>query len=191
MWQKPERTWPLPKTASSSKSQPEIKKAIKQENKTKEGVASKTINKFLADVPNFYGCFASNELDNLLIDSLPFSLIVNFDLSGSQGSHWIALHISKRRIEFFDPLGFDLDSWPTFPSKLIRFIQNLSYRRELVISRRLQPENSTLCGFYCIYFIFLRQTNSFNQITNTFSFDLTVNDSKLSDYLSKIDFNKF
>ena len=109
MWQKPERTWSLPKTASSSKSQPEIKKAIKQENKTKEGVASKTINKFLADVPNFYGCFASNELDNLLIDSLPFSLIVNFDLSGSQGSHWTALHISKRRIEFFDPLGFDLD----------------------------------------------------------------------------------
>ena len=179
------------KTSSSSKGQSQIQKALAKEEETKEGVTSDVINNFLVNIPNFYGCFASDELDNFLFDSLPFSIIVNFDPAGSSGSHWVALHVEKRQVEFFDPLGFDMESWPKFPTQLIEFVRNISFHRRLLISRRLQPENSTLCGFYCIYYIAVRMTNTLNHITNKFSLDLSVNDSILSDLLYKTDFNKF
>ena len=174
------------KKTSSSKYRTEIQKEIEKTSKSQTGIDCCKINYFLRKTPNFYGCFSPDELENLLIDSFPIYLIVNLDLSSEDGSHWLALRVSHTKVEVFDPLGFKLDSWPTIPVKLIEFIQKLSYKKQLIISRILQPNNSFLCGFYCIYYILARPFNSFRKIIDSFSLELSKNDHILTNLLYKI-----
>ena len=170
-------------TSSSSNYRSELKKEIEKEEKAKKGIDCCVINKFLVDIPNFLGCFAQNELSCITINSLPLSLIVNFDTSSSRGSHWIALYIDKRSVEVFDTLGFQMNRWPSFPSHLIKFICQLSHTRQLLISSEIQPNGSTFCGFYCLYFIRARQNRTFNSILNRFSIFLSHNDCHLKNLL--------
>ena len=174
------------KKTSSSKYCTEIKKEIEKTSKSQTGIDCCKINYFLRKTPNFYGCFSPDELENLLIDSFPIYLIVNLDLSSKDGSHWLAIRVSYTKVEVFDPLGFKIDKWPSIPVKLIEFIQKLSYQKQLFISRILQPPNSSLCGFYCIYYILARSSNSFQTITNSFSLQLDKNDLILTKLLYKI-----
>lgn len=148
----------------------EIKKAIKQENKDKKGLNSCFINCMLYNVPNFIGCFSQDQLQTLVIRSLPVSLIVNLDTSSSSGSHWIALRIAKKTLEIFDPLGFNVSKWPgKIPYFLFQFLHKFSVHRRVLISREIQPDNSTLCGFYCIFFLYYRLTHTFHDCTKPFS----------------------
>ena len=163
-----------------------IKKAFKKEEKSKEGLNCCTINSLLHNIPNFYGCFSSDQIQNILIHSLPLKLIVNLDDASNNGSHWLAIRVDKRSVEIFDPLGFNLDKWPTIPLRLIDFIRNISHRRKLLISRELQPKESYLCGFYCIFYFLSREISSFHSIVNCFSLDLSKNDRILKNLLYKI-----
>ena len=172
--------------ASSSARNFKIQKEIKKETHEKEGLSCCKINFFLRKIPNFYGCFSPDELDNLLISSLPIKLILNLDYSNKAGSHWIALRIEKSRIELFDPLGFRLNKWPSIPLPFLHFLQQISHRRQLFISRELQPSKSSLCGFYCIYYFLAREKLSFRNIVNSFSLSLRKNDKILSALLYKI-----
>ena len=183
MRQKDERQRIYFKEKTSSNYRSELKKEIEKEKKAKQGIDCCVINKFLSNIPNFLGCFAQNELKNIKVDSLPLSLVVNFDNSWSKGSHWIAIYLTKRSLEVFDSLGFQMNRWPSFPSDLIKFICELSYSRQLLISSEIQPVDSSYCGFYCIYFIRARQNYPFNYILNRFSIFLQHNDAHLRNLL--------
>ena len=172
------------KTSSINHSQ--IKKAIKKEEKIQAGLSCCKINFFLKNIANFYGCFSYDELQSILIDSLPIKIIVNLDNSSGEGSHWLAIRIDKRQVEIFDPLGFNFDRWPHVPFLLISFIKKISFRRRLLISREIQSPNSFLCGFYCIYYFLARENLPFNSIVNTFSTHLVKNDRILKNLLYKI-----
>ena len=174
------------KEKASSVNRSKIKKAFKKEEKTKEGLDCCQINSILQNIPNFYGCFSNDEIQNILVDSLPLKLIVNLDNSSHNGSHWLAIRVDKRSVEIFDPLGFKLDKWPTIPYSLIVFIRNISHRRKLFISRELQPKDSYLCGFYCIFYFLSRDISSLHSIVNCFSPDLSKNDRILKNLLYKI-----
>ena len=174
------------KEKTSSIDRSKIQKAFKKEEKSKEGLNCCTINSLLHNIPNFIGCFSSDEIQNILIDSLPLKLIVNLDNSSKNGSHWLAIRVDKRSVEIFDPLGFKLDKWPTIPFPLIDFIRNITYRRKLLISRELQPRNSYFCGFYCIFYFLSREISSFHAIVKYFSTDLSKNDRILKNLLYKI-----
>jgi len=162
-----------------------IKKAIKNAKNKKEGISASKINCILADTPHYLGCFAQDELSSLHIRSLPVYLIVNFDNSYSRGTHWIALRIDKRRLEIFDPLGFNSQRWPSTPHLLLDFLHKFSVNRKIYTSREIQPYSSTLCGFYCIFFICYRSVHTFSDCTRYFSTILKKNDNILINFFNK------
>ena len=163
-----------------------IKKAIQNKKNQKEGISACSINCILAETSNFLGCFAQDELANLSIRSLPVYRIVNFDSSFSRGSHWIALRIDKKRLEVFDPLGFNSHRWPRTPHLLLDFLHKFSVNRRIYTSREIQPYSSVFCGFYCIFFVVYRSVHTFSDCTRYFSNILKKNDNILINFFNKI-----
>ena len=163
----------------------EIQKEIKKESKTKAGITNFKLLYFLRDFPNFLGCYAEDQLNSLVIKSLPVSFIVNIDHSGLKGSHWILIRIDRKRLEIFDSLGFNIKRWPRLPYFLLDFLHKFSIRRKVFITREIQPYNSTLCGFYCIFFLYYRSFHSFFDCTRLFSIKLRKNDSILINLFNK------
>jgi len=186
MHQKTERSGIRYKKTSSTINKAEIQKEIKKESKTKTGITNIQIHYFLRNFPDFLGCFAEDELKSLIIKSLPVSFIVNIDHSGLGGSHWILIRIDRKRLEIFDPLGFNIRRWPRIPYFLLDFLHTFSIRRKVFITREIQPFNSTLCGYYCIFFLYYRSFHSFADCTRLFSIKLHKNDYILTNLFNKI-----
>ena len=153
----------------------EIQKALK----AKKGLNSDLINQLLKCSPNFIGCFAENELKSLHFGSLPCFLIVNLDSSYMTGSHWIGIGIFKNKLEVFDSLGFDIFNWPRIPCSLMRLLQQAAVSKKVRISKRLQPNSSSLCGLYSVFYVLYRPHFSFKRLQNVFSSKLSRNDCLL------------
>ena len=174
------------KKTSSTINKIEIKKEIKKEKINQLGLSSTKINFFLRDIPNFIGCYAQDELKNIYFQSLPVFFVVNFDSSIYGGTHWIAIYLAKKRLEIFDPLGFNVSRWPNIPNQLLYFLHKFSLHRRVYLMKEVQPYSSTLCGFYCIFFIIFRLTNSFYNCVNIFSDNLTINDKILYKIIDRL-----
>ena len=170
------RYWKLGKQAAFN-CYPRSKKEMQKAKKEKQGITLQKIEKILNCCKSFIGCFARDQLENLAITSFPCFLIVNTDRLGGKGLHWIALRISNRTIELFDSLGLLFQN--QLPLDILAFIQRFTVSRTFKFSVRVQPDNSVLCGFYCMCFIFLRQHCSFRQFQRFFSDDLVGNDSMI------------
>ena len=172
------------KTKTKKNKTQKIKEIVKDIRQKKEASAEK-INSFLCNVPNFIGCFADDELKNLSIQSFPAFLICNLDHSSQIGSHWICLRVDRKTVEIFDPLGFNTELWPKLPFFLLNYLRNLSFQKQILFSRHIQPIKSLLCGYYCIFYVLTRQNHSFNQIVKMFSLHLYKNDSVLTYLFNK------
>ena len=153
-----------------------IQAKIIESKQNKKGTTNSTINHLLNCVPNFIGCYAEDELSSMMFNSFPCFLIVNIDPAHMIGSHWLALGIFPNLIEVFDPLGFDIFSWPSLPHGLLSFLHKLSFRKKVKVIPRLQSKKSTLCGLFCVFYIMLRSKISLSSITGYFSSALVSND---------------
>ena len=167
------RNWKLGKQTSFN-CYPRTSKEIEKAKIKNQGLSSQKIEKILNCCKSFIGCFASDQLENLSLASFPCTLIVNTDYTGTAGSHWICFRISKRTIEMFDSLGLIYDN--KLPKEILAFIHRFLITRKLKFNERLQPDSSLLCGFYCIFFIFLRLHCSFKNIHSYFGENLLTND---------------
>ena len=161
-----------------------IKKKIKKAQKEKILLNSNYLNSTLNCVPSFIGCYSEDQIDNLVFGRLPCFLIVNIDSSNMPGSHWITLGIFQKHIEVFDPLGFNIFNWSRVPCNLISFIHRLSVTRKILISKRVQSDTSNLCGFYCLFYLFLRKTKSMRTILSFFYTELSLNDNVLLNFFT-------
>ena len=173
------RNWKLGKQAASrcySTTNREIKKAKKQ----MQGLSAQEIQKILNCCKSFLGCFASDQLESLSLSFFPCTFIVNTDKNGMSGTHWICIRISKRKVEMFDSLGLVYDN--KLPIEILTFLQRFAVSRDIKLNKRLQPDSSVLCGFYCIFFIFLRQFCSFGQIQKYFVDDLNKNEKIITKF---------
>ena len=170
--------WSRSKTfsATGKDQNQEIVKEAKASKKTKKGLKASKINKFLASNKHFAGCYAQDEIKFLSIQSRCVSFLVNFDERSQRGSHWVALRITRKKIEVFDPLGFNSKVWPKIPFHLLVFLKTLSYHRKIIFNRQIQSVKSSLCGYFCLYFIMARNRFSFQIICSSFSSDLLKND---------------
>ena len=157
----------------------EIEQKIQKTKDHKKAVKASTIQRILKCCPNFVGCFAEDELDNLRIQSFPCFLIVNIDSSSLDGSHWIALGLFADRFEIMDPLGFTIFNWTRVPCNLMNFCHRFGSRRKILVAKRVQPDYSVLCGYYCIHYVIFRQLFSLQKVQSFFSRDLNKNDVKL------------
>ena len=173
------RVWKLGKQAAFrcySRTRQEIKKA-QIEN---QGLSTKKIKEILNCCRSFAGCFACDELESLSLCSFPIYLIVNTDKRGMSGKHWVTIRVSKSHVELFDSLGLLHNN--RLPTEILAFIQPFSISRSFVFNKPLQPRNSVLCGFYCIFYIFLRQYCTFNLIQSFFDTNLSQNDLKIKSF---------
>ena len=153
-------------------------KAKIQKTKIDGLLDKKTIENFLSCRNSFVGCFAADEISDLMVKS-PCFIIVNLDNRNMSGSHWIAIGCFEKKIEIFDPLGFDLFDWPRIPCTLLNFLHKYSFSRKIKISKRLQSPKSVLCGLFCVFYIMTRSFKSFDYIQSVFSSNLNRNDSIL------------
>ena len=145
-----------------------MQKAIKKAQKTKTGISRLGILKHLQFTKDFIGVYAEDEVSNLSINTFPSFLIINLDPSHMRGSHWLAIRISRSSLEIFDPLGFQILSWPRIPCHLLNFLRRWSSHRKTFISPVIQSHSSVLCGFYCIAFTICRQVLSFKEFLKYF-----------------------
>ena len=161
-----------------------------QKEKTKNkingpvGVSSTVLVSALNCFPHFIGCVAENEIDDLVFGRLPCFIIVNIDSSNLPGSHWLALGIFAKSIEILDPLGFDIFNWSRIPCILLNFLHRMSVTRKVVIGKRIQSDKSTLCGFYCLFYMFMRRHMSMRRLLSYFYSKLSFNDSVLLNFFS-------
>ena len=66
---------------------------------------------------NFLGCYASDQI-NILPKTLPKSLIINTANSDTDGEHWVALVLQKKRCFYFDSFGL-----PIMNKNILNFLQ--------------------------------------------------------------------
>ena len=115
------------------------------------------------------------------IDTLPkripinYFLICNTDTSSGPGIHWFALfRASKSNLECFDSLGVN-----TAKQQILRAINFSGVKKLKFNESQLQPNNSSLCGQFSIYFLFERLHNldyKFHELLNElFSDNLDTN----------------
>ena len=156
-----------------------IKEKAKICKKTSSGVSSRVLIRFLSGARNFIGIFAQDELAKLTISNYPSYFIVNLDSKNLPGSHWIAIGVFSRKLEIFDPLGFSIFSWPTIPCDLLHFLLKFATGRKITICKTIQSNKSTLCGFFCTFYVLARNYLSFRGIQSYFSSKLSLNDSIL------------
>ena len=177
--QRHDRGWKLAKQTARNCNQ-SFEAKIKQAWKKEITISTNFLNESLKNTANYLGCYAENQLNDLRITSFPCYLIVNIDSSDMVGSHWVALGLFRENIEIFDSLGFDMFNWTRIPCNLFNFLHRQSRNKRVIISPRIQNDESSMCGFYCIYYIISRAFNTFTSLTNYFDLnDLTLNDSKL------------
>lgn len=100
---------------------------------------------------HFLGVRALNQLPKRLKKMAQLCFIMNSDPSDLPGKHWLAVYIdtAKRTAEVFDSYG----QLP--PNRLQHWfaMQNLrwTFNRQF-----MQGPLSTLCGFYCLFFLHMK-----------------------------------
>ena len=174
------RFWEFAKQEKNNCRQAAVQKELKKAFKKKSGLASNIINKMLVCSSNFIGCYAENEVESLSFGSLPCFLIVNLDSTNMNGSHWIALGIFKSKIEIFDSLGFDIFNWPRLPSKLLIFLRKMSISKRVKVSKRLQSNDTSICGLYAIFYVKYRPYFSFSSLQKLFTSNLVVINTRVT-----------
>ena len=145
------------------------------------GFNEKIIQEILKCQHSFAGCYSADELNNLIVKS-PCFIIVNLDDRNMKGSHWLAIGCFDKKLEIFDPLGFNIFAWPRLPCSLLHFLHKYSFSRQIKISKRLQSTKSNLCGLYCIFYVMNRRFKSFESLQSVFSSQLSLNDSILAKF---------
>ena len=116
--------------------------------------------------------------------SLPTALIINTDMSKyGDGEHWVAIYVDKKKnVFYFDSFGVILD--PIYQN-IVSWGECFSSM--LYNKRHLQHPFSTLCGGYCVMFIFCMSNGySFSSFLNLFGNDFRLNDALVRGFISKI-----
>jgi len=130
----------------------------------------------------YLGTFACDQLPESVYN-YPCSMIVNTDPSFKSGEHWVAIYFDQEHCcEYFDSFGL----LPYIPS-IVNFIKNNSTSLSSYNYFHLQSVYSSVCGLYCIYFLYQRcRKISFNEVLKLFSFrDHKLNDAIICNFIYK------
>ena len=118
------------------------------------------VSRIISSIPlggrrlRWLGVFARDELPDLPMEKRPFALVINTDPHDKPGQHWLAIYAPiEGPYELFDSFGLA----PSFYA--------LDFVGPTHSLYSLQSYSSSLCGHYCIYFIYLRsREHSFQNI---------------------------
>ena len=159
-----DRIWQLGKQAARRCSQ----NPTREVETTQKALTAQDLNNLLTCLPNYIGTFAENQFSSITVNQFPTFIIANVDSYHMKGSHWLAIGIFEKRLEIFDPLGFTIFNWNRIPCSLLNFLHRMSVTRKVVVSPRIQPSGSHMCGYYCIFYMLLRSITSLRRIISYF-----------------------
>ena len=112
--------------------------------------------------PYFDGVFSVDTLKE--IKTKPELIICNTDPSNKPGKHWLLFFFHNNRAYYYDSLGNKLEYYgKDFTEFVKRF--SIFYESSKI---RTQPKNSSLCGYYCLYFAYkICKGNNMHDIINS------------------------
>ena len=125
----------------------------------------------------FRGVLPKNQLPTNLNNKKCHSYIVNLDKFGYPGSHWVAFFIDHHYVYYFDSYGIN----PQIDEYIMNFSNNLFRDKLLYSDTQIQSTTSSVCGLYCIYFLYIMNTKlfSFIDFVNLFNDNHNINDHKI------------
>ena len=118
----------------------------------------------------FKGVYSANTLPNIRREKSKEAkaYVFNLDPSYLPGSHWVAVYSNRKGIEYFDSYGL-----PPSTDRIRRLLGS----RCKYNTKRLQSFYTTVCGQYCLYFIWKRcHGQSMETILQSFGENTTLND---------------
>ena len=104
-------------------------------------------------IPDFDGVYPINHLPITYKKS--YKLIVNLDSDNLPGTHWIAVFVRPNK------KGFVLDSLGYPPPLKLQHWLNIRGIEWECNKRQVQASESTMCGYYCIYFLWFMSSSTF------------------------------
>ncbi len=131
------------------------------------------------------GVFAVDRLPVVRASEMkyPFSLIVNTDMWGNKGKHWIAIYIaSPQEGEFFDSLGNGPSHYSgVFLDFMKRYCGKLKWN-----DRQLQSHETDVCGQYCLFYLSMRSRGlPLDLIVSPFSMNYYLNDKAIESCMTE------
>ena len=130
---------------------------------------------------NTYGVFASDEISDICLKPKT-GLIANTDVKRLTGKHWVAFYLSENNIlEVFDSFGSSIDQLSIYFKHFLR-----KYSKIEVSQKRLQSEDTAVCGQYCLFFLLLRVNGySMREVLDMFSNNYHSNDQFVYDIINE------
>ena len=92
------------------------------------------INRLLVNEKNFIGVFALDKLPKKKVNR-PVSMIINNEVSGEKGEHWVSLVMLKKQAYYFDSFGLQTIDIQILSFLEIRLLPKIDFRH---IRRQLQ-----------------------------------------------------
>ena len=145
------------------------------------GDLEKLCKKFLNN--NFLGVFPSDLTPKS--NKSKQSIIFNLSAHDEPGSHFIAIYKTPNKLIYFDSFGNKCTN-----SHIKKFISKFNITIEHN-KEHIQDDTSSLCGYYCFYFLYLcfLKEKSLNYFIKKFTKDKTkllINDVKLMKSILRI-----
>ena len=114
--------------------------------------------------------FSRNNLPEKIKDG---TYVINLDEYEDVGTHQIALFCNRNETLYFDSFGVEY-----VPKEIKEFIRNKNIKADIF---RVQANNSVICGYFCIGFIYFMLAGSkLTDFTNLFSlYDFKKNDDTI------------
>ena len=132
---------------------------------------------------SFAGVYASDQFSSIEINEDPTSLVVNTDPMELPGTHWIVIYINKQmKGEFFDSYEKHLIHYNKY---FLDFMNRNAVEWEHN-KIQLQSAFSTVCGQYCIYFLYhCFRRRPMSTTVNSFVNDKLYNDQLVYDFVRR------
>lgn len=129
----------------------------------------------------FIGVFAKDQLPTS-IKNFPACFVVNTDASTEEGSHWLAFYMkTSTDLCFFDSFGYPPEY---FKGEIAAYVK--SFRLIEFNPMRLQSPVSSVCGQYCIYYLYSKCSGrSLKDLLLSFIPNQLCNDLKVHQFVTK------
>ena len=101
------------------------------------------IQKYYQNEPRLNGVYSRNNLPKKIKDG---AYVISLDEYANVRTHWIALICNRSEIVYFDSFGIE-----HVPEQIKNFVENKNIIANIF---RLQANNSVMCGYLCIVFIY-------------------------------------
>lgn len=109
-----------------------------------------------------------------------FSIIFNTGDSETTGEHFVALYMENNKLFYFDSFG----KKPT-DKNVLSFISNQKKKKLICWKKKIQHDDSSYCGFFCIAFLLHKHKKIPNFCKFFVSKKLHLNNDRVVKFISK------